>query len=770
MKNLTLICMLLMGVSMMAQTTHNLNWYMGISTTDASLTIDEGDTVIWTFTDASHSVTNDAGSTETFDSGTLAVGSTYQYTFTSVGTNPYHCNLHPSMMGVITVNAVALCADPSNIVISSITDASGDVGWTENGTATEWEIEYGTTSFTPGTGTIISDNDGTLGEILTGLTASTSYDIYVTAICGPGDESVQVGPAAFTTLATGSATMVYGINNFSLTFVSFDITVPSTLNNIGPSLVTVNFESAGAIDPANPTTAYVLDDLGDLYSVVIATGVYTSLGNITPPGAETWTGMEFDPTTGILYAISSDGITTSLSTIDVVGLSATTIGVTGMTVGIALAIDGAGNVYGFDITDDNLYTIDRVTGQGDIVGSIGFDSSFGQGMMWDPNSDAIYMSAFNNTMFQAEWRSVNAETGATTLIGALGVPGTDQVSWVSTPGALVTLPICPEPTNLVVSNIMNTSADFSWNDIPSPNATNGFEWSVFANGADPLVDTPIDTGVTATGTTIASTMGLTAETLYDFYVVADCDTNGLSNLAGPVTFETTPAPPINDDLVSAIALTVDAACTGDAYTNVGATIQTGEPIGVCHFQGDGAQTTVWFTFTAPASGAVTVSTDILPGDIGDSQLTIYEAPTDVNDLSTLGAEVGCDEDSGTNGGLLSIATLTGLVSGDTYYIQFDGYSGAEGTFCMEVTDDLGIDDQTFNSFSYHPNPVSSTLSLKASSEIQQIVVYDLLGQEVLKTYPNSLESTLELSNVQEGAYLMKVTINGSEGTYRLIKE
>ena len=92
-----------------AQTTHNLDWSMGISSADASLTIDAGDTVIWTFTDtAPHSVTSDTGSNETFDSGTLGAGSTYQYTFTEEGVNDYHCEVHPSMVGTITVNAAAV--------------------------------------------------------------------------------------------------------------------------------------------------------------------------------------------------------------------------------------------------------------------------------------------------------------------------------------------------------------------------------------------------------------------------------------------------------------------------------------------------------------------------------------------------------------------------------------------------------------------------------------------------------------------------------------
>src|SRR5690606_20230157 len=56
------------------------------------------------------------------------------------------------------------CYDPSDITFSNIGKTSVDISWTENGGATEWEIEYGTAGFTPGSGTLIVDNDGILGE------------------------------------------------------------------------------------------------------------------------------------------------------------------------------------------------------------------------------------------------------------------------------------------------------------------------------------------------------------------------------------------------------------------------------------------------------------------------------------------------------------------------------------------------------------------------------------------------------------------------------
>ena len=50
---------------------------------------------------APHTVTSDDGTT--FDSGTVAVGGTFHFTFKTAGTFSYHCNIHPYMRSVIIV-------------------------------------------------------------------------------------------------------------------------------------------------------------------------------------------------------------------------------------------------------------------------------------------------------------------------------------------------------------------------------------------------------------------------------------------------------------------------------------------------------------------------------------------------------------------------------------------------------------------------------------------------------------------------------------------
>jgi plastocyanin len=67
----------------------------------ASLSVAAGSTVTWTNSDSTgHTVTADDAS---FDSTTIARGSTFSQTFDTAGTFAYHCSIHPNMTGTIEV-------------------------------------------------------------------------------------------------------------------------------------------------------------------------------------------------------------------------------------------------------------------------------------------------------------------------------------------------------------------------------------------------------------------------------------------------------------------------------------------------------------------------------------------------------------------------------------------------------------------------------------------------------------------------------------------
>lgn len=109
MKRKLLFAMSLFGIAAFAQETHHVSWCIGANTAQFSKTIAPGDTVMWMWTTGHpHTVTSQAGSAESFNSGTLqGVGLSYSKTFTVVGANPYVCIFHGGMAGVITVSSTA---------------------------------------------------------------------------------------------------------------------------------------------------------------------------------------------------------------------------------------------------------------------------------------------------------------------------------------------------------------------------------------------------------------------------------------------------------------------------------------------------------------------------------------------------------------------------------------------------------------------------------------------------------------------------------------
>jgi len=67
----------------------------------SDLTVDAGTAVTWTNTDrTSHTSTSDVAS---WNSGTIAPGGQFSFTFATAGTFPYHCSIHPGMTGTVVV-------------------------------------------------------------------------------------------------------------------------------------------------------------------------------------------------------------------------------------------------------------------------------------------------------------------------------------------------------------------------------------------------------------------------------------------------------------------------------------------------------------------------------------------------------------------------------------------------------------------------------------------------------------------------------------------
>lgn len=164
---------------------------------------------------------------------------------------------------------------------------------------------------------------------------------------------------------------------------------------------------------------YVIDyNLNELHSLDTATAADATIGACNPISGQVWTGAT-GTADGILYASSTDGLSSTLYTVDIATGTATSVGeITNASEIIDIAINADGEMYGVDISSDSLVQIDPVTGAGTVIGSIGFDADYAQGMDFEEVSGVLYLAAFNATTSQGELRIANTATGNSVLVGA----------------------------------------------------------------------------------------------------------------------------------------------------------------------------------------------------------------------------------------------------------------------------------------------------------------------------------------------------------------
>ncbi len=256
---------------------------------------------------------------------------------------------------------------------------------------------------------------------------------------------------------------IHTTENTLANFAKIDKMDLSTITIIAPSPLN-EFEGAGATVPmTNGST--VVDNDNNFYHVN-ANGTYTAIGPIMPDAGQSFTGLEYT-SDGNLYGIATNGSgSTRLYQINLTNQTATPVGTdNGLVVGIALGRDMNNNLFSYDIDTNLVYRIDRLTGTPTLLGDIGFDANFGQGMGYHPGDDKLYISAFNNTSFKPELRTVDTNTGASTLVGTIVPAQTYQFAWMSLFDTLlgtdnpanIEFQISPNPVRdiLTVSSEMN---------------------------------------------------------------------------------------------------------------------------------------------------------------------------------------------------------------------------------------------------------------------------------------------------------------------------
>ncbi len=214
---------------------------------------------------------------------------------------------------------------------------------------------------------------------------------------------------------------------------------------------------------------------------------------------------------------------------------------------------------------------------------------------------------------------------------------------------------------------------------------------------------------------------------------------------------------VNDDCVAAIQITsfpyTFIETNGMQATNNGGNNTT------CS---DGMNDGEWFRFIGNGANVTIALTNVW--STYDPQIGVYTG-------NCFGLSCVNTQDNGFDGGseTLTIPTMLGV----NYYINIGHYSATtnflENDFTITVTSQ-NLSSATFeeNTFKAYPNPVHDILFIESPTTIKKVTIYNLLGQEVLANTNETL-TQIDISSLNKGSYLVKISSDKGEKTIKIIK-
>jgi hypothetical protein len=161
-------------------------------------------------------------------------------------------------------------------------------------------------------------------------------------------------------------------------------------------------------------------------------------------------------------------------------------------------------------------------------------------------------------------------------------------------------------------------------------------------------------------------------------------------------------------------------------------------------------------------------------DAGDDYVAVLLSEDDGATWSEL---YRWDSTSGLTNALQAMPEVTLSSTSTTAKIALYAFSAASGgdydfhiTNLQITTGTLGTATSTLEGFTLYPTIVKEELNFRSQNKVAAITVFNLLGQKVFSGAPNANNSSVNLSNLRPGVYLVKVTAEGNIGSYKIIKE
>jgi len=607
------------------------------------------------------------------------------------------------------------CPLPSNLNVDSQSATTADVSWTDNtGGNASYIVEWREVGATAWNSATTAT--GATSYQITGLTASTDYEWQLTADCGGGDTSLVISGPNFTTECA-----IY-IPDYFEDFSTMTSSTPPACwkegegDESGPS----NLGSSG----------WTSDDFANSGSESARFNLYNDNDQdwlITP---------HFDLSAGG-YQVEFDVAVTTYS-----GTAASAMGSDDQ-VKFFISTDAGATWSALDTWDVNntpsnvgdhiVHDLSTYT-QTDVV----FAFWANEGITDDPEDYNFYVDNF----------------------------------------VVRTIPTCPEPTDLSVSNVTIDSAELSWADNNNGSATFIIEWKEAGT-------TTWNSATTATGATSYQLTGLNSNTTYEWQITADCGGGDTSNTITGETF-TTFCNPVNMPWSESFEDPFNFEC----WHNTGTTshvweINDGTSYGPNNVT-DGSQAIMFDVYHASRGATataitplidmygysdVTLSFDFWMNGSADSDLWLkVEMSTDFGETWT---EIFYQEQDGTiSDWVTTTLDITGGNEHTAFKFTASSDYGAYNIFLDNIVLDGTAVVKTLSqyNFNFYPNPAYDNLHITADSSINSVQIFDLLGQEVLNVEINKSQGLIDTHQLKAGTYVIKINIDNNTGYYRFIKK
>jgi len=432
------------------------------------------------------------------------------------------------------------CTTPTGLTLDANTTTEATFSWTENGSAIAWNLIYGAPGFDPtSAGTTVTA--GTNPYTITGLTASTGYDVYVQADCSAGDLSTMDGPVTVTTDADCSIISTFPwTEDFDGDWTTWCWTVVDN-----DSDGTTWEQDDSYITPHSGS--WTAHGMGNNEDYLITPQIGVNSANLFIEWYDIVESTSNNNTYDVLVSITNTdpgSFTDNLGTFDCTNTSWTKHALSlaaynGQDIYIAFyQTYSAATYYGFGIDDVELL---EITCPAPTALALDANTTTEATFSWTENGTATAWNLiYGAPGFDPTSAGTTVATGTNpyTITGLTASTDYDvyvqadcsagDLSTMDGPVTVTTDATCSAPTALALDANTTTEATFSWTENGSATAWNLIYGAPAFN--------PLTEGTTvAAGTNPYTITALTASTDYDVYVQADCSGGDLSTMDGPVT-------------------------------------------------------------------------------------------------------------------------------------------------------------------------------------------------------------------------------------------